>query len=496
MSLVAMLGPAQTDEAVGAFNNFRKGVMQACNSNIGCLDDIIDDLNPKFPLLDFLVSLYEQRRMYRAQITVVWTTLLRCDSWLRTAYDNRIVWSKLPDALQSVILLRARPLTPRPSVVASESEASVPTDSRVLAAVHAAEAAQASKPSKRRSIEGFTFFKETPELELQNAMLLISKWQQSKDRDAGLIAFGSYQRALSRISSLKDKSVETALEEIEPKRLAFEFLVDVYARNKMQRKRVCTVFKTLLQMQSWQHALTCDSVLCSSLPLELRLVIASAIPEAVDAILASDQREIDFKKLQKYSSVLPIDAEGQTEVSNLEGARDNMLLPREVSKVSKVTYASLPSSPLMFRVYTRSDFVGSVTFDCKDLQSSIQDMSNLSFRASPMALARNAFDKFAKGVRQTVRKLPDDYIDFLDSLEPKAPILEFFVDLHTLERNRNRCNAVRSLLFRLLDLRAWSDAMEGDEPLRDIIAEGLPGRRAPAIVVSRCICGGRLRRSN
>lgn len=478
MSQIAILGPQQTDEAVGAFNAFRRGVMQASNSSAGELNGLLDSLHPKVPLLDFLVSLYGQKRTYRKQIGLVWTTLLSCDAWLRTAYDNRLAWSQFPDDLQSIMHSRERPTTPRAIIVPNDSESNVPSDSRVLAAVIAAEAAQAPKSARRSSSE-VTFLREPPELQLQNVMVSISKCQKSKDRDEGLIAFDSFQKILNRLISQKDSAADRMLDEIEPKTLVFEFLVDVHTRNKMHRNRVCTVFKTILGIESWQRGFMRSSELCRNLPLELRLTVAGAVPESVETILTSEQCVSDPSLLSRHSSVLHGDGEGR--------------IPRDMSKVTTMSLASMGSSMML----DSSDVFDAVTYDCKELQIGIKEMVDLSFRASPIASARSAFDRFAKGVRQTVRCLPKDYIDLLDSLEPKADILEFLVDLHTSERSKKRCNAIRSLLFRLNDMRAWNEVMDGDASLRDIMAEGLPGRGAPALVVSRCICGssGQSRRS-
>jgi hypothetical protein len=500
LSRIAILDLAQTDEAVGAFNTFRRGLEQASKRSESNLNDFLEDLHPKAPLLDLLVSLHGQKRTYRKQIAGVWTTLLGCDSWLRAAYDNRMAWSQLPDELQKVLQSRDRPITPRAAVVETDyvetsispsdmesnvvQSANVPSDSRVLAAVNAAEAAH-GKPSTfsgnksfaTGSMANMTFFRQPPELELQNAMQLISRCQQSKDRDEGLVAFDSFQRALSRILSLKVESLEKVLEDIEPKVLTFEFLVDVHLRNKIQRKKVCTVFKTLAGIASWHKALTSDSALCKNLPIELRVAMAE-VPETADVVLPGDQRIVGLNKLQKHAA----------SSSSLESTRDSMTISREISKA---TDRSLPTSPMMLgteSMMSDSDLFDGVTFDCKELQASIVTMRGLSYRASPIDDARDAFDRFARGVRQAVRSLPNDYIDVLDSLEPKAQILEFFVDLHKLEKNKKRCNALRSLLFRLKDLRPWNKAMDGDRQLHAIMAEGLPGQKPPALVVASCFC--------
>lgn len=79
---------ADADKAISAFETFRRAVQQAvpasCNKQGG---SILEKLEPKGKILDFLVDMYERHQKYRSRVTSTLTRLLNVDSW-NTAADR------------------------------------------------------------------------------------------------------------------------------------------------------------------------------------------------------------------------------------------------------------------------------------------------------------------------------------------------------------------------------------------------------------------------
>jgi hypothetical protein len=127
----------------------------------------------------------------------------------------------------------------------------------------------------------------------------------------------------------------------------------------------------------------------------------------------------------------------------------------------------------------------------ENLKRSVADMGKLSFCATPPVPAGDAFDLFKRATRELERSTPEDYARILESLEPKAGILKFVMNLHKLDSQRRR--AARSLFRRWLELHAWRLVIEADPGLHEQILclaqDREPrGHFAAPSVSSRCCC--------
>jgi len=79
---------ADKDSAVSAFETFRRAVQQVVNSALSNKDDnILECVEPKGKILEFLVDMYERHQRYRSRVTSTLTCLLNFDGW-RTAADS------------------------------------------------------------------------------------------------------------------------------------------------------------------------------------------------------------------------------------------------------------------------------------------------------------------------------------------------------------------------------------------------------------------------
>lgn len=74
---------ADKDQAIPAFETFRRAVQQAVSSKQD--ENALEKLETKGKILDFLVDMYERHQKYRSRVTSTLTRLLNFDSWNRAA---------------------------------------------------------------------------------------------------------------------------------------------------------------------------------------------------------------------------------------------------------------------------------------------------------------------------------------------------------------------------------------------------------------------------
>jgi hypothetical protein len=99
---ISQLPPGGAATGTSAFNQLRKGVMQASNGQT-LQEAMLADLEPKQQVLHFLFEFYAQKKMYRKQIESVLVVLLKVNSWLCTLREDQALQSDLPSDLRALV---------------------------------------------------------------------------------------------------------------------------------------------------------------------------------------------------------------------------------------------------------------------------------------------------------------------------------------------------------------------------------------------------------
>lgn len=77
---------ADSDASISAFETFRRAVQQVVNTTSFRQDgNVLESIEPKGRILDFLVDVYERHQKYRSRVTSTLTRLLNLDSWNKAA---------------------------------------------------------------------------------------------------------------------------------------------------------------------------------------------------------------------------------------------------------------------------------------------------------------------------------------------------------------------------------------------------------------------------
>lgn len=91
---------ADADPAISAFETFRRAVQQAMNTTTSSKHDpnLLEKLEPKGKILDFLVDMYERHQKYRSRVTGTISRLLNFDSWNHAADNEEIAGGPAQEA--------------------------------------------------------------------------------------------------------------------------------------------------------------------------------------------------------------------------------------------------------------------------------------------------------------------------------------------------------------------------------------------------------------
>jgi len=91
------------DDAIDAFEQFRKAVVQVASSKSEEERGALGQLEPKDRLLQFLVDFYARQRKYRLRITSILVPLLYFEEWLEAAKQDSLVYASIrelvPDSM-------------------------------------------------------------------------------------------------------------------------------------------------------------------------------------------------------------------------------------------------------------------------------------------------------------------------------------------------------------------------------------------------------------
>jgi len=220
------------DAEVSAFNTFKRGVMQASSGRL-VPSELLDGLEPKDVVLRFLFRLHERRRIYRKQIATVLSILLET-TWLMILQLNKTLRDAMPNDLK--ILLQDYPEHPEHIRDASRYVGTIglPSDNS------AADAVALDMLRKAAAL-------------LENIDYSVENVDEASD------AFDKLRRAVDRLVESASDEAQTVLENMEPKVLILEFLVDLYSRQCRLRSRVGSLLLRLLGFDAWKAEVELDS---------------------------------------------------------------------------------------------------------------------------------------------------------------------------------------------------------------------------------------------
>eukprot|EP00929_Paragymnodinium_shiwhaense_P072812 TRINITY_DN36973_c0_g1_i1.p1 TRINITY_DN36973_c0_g1~~TRINITY_DN36973_c0_g1_i1.p1 ORF type:complete len:892 (-),score=250.65 TRINITY_DN36973_c0_g1_i1:160-2835(-) len=95
MEKIATVPAGQAEKKIEYFNLFRRGVTQASSGREETPDALMEDLEPKAKVLQFLLELYEKKKPYRKQISATLSQLMEVGAWRGCLMSD-------PDMMQSV----------------------------------------------------------------------------------------------------------------------------------------------------------------------------------------------------------------------------------------------------------------------------------------------------------------------------------------------------------------------------------------------------------
>jgi len=98
---IAQLPPGDTE--VAPFNALHHSVIHASSGCVLAPEVLLGPLEPKEPVLRYLVDLHEAKKMYRKQIVAVAAMLLQVPSWAQTLRSNEQLCNRLPEALRALV---------------------------------------------------------------------------------------------------------------------------------------------------------------------------------------------------------------------------------------------------------------------------------------------------------------------------------------------------------------------------------------------------------
>jgi len=223
----------RVDEAhINAFNGFMRGVTHASSGQLNTPEQLLSALEPKGPVLHFLVELYSAKRIHRRRIAACLTVLLPVRSWLEALRSDRELCKGLPEDLSDILSENAN------TVEAVEAPG-----------VHVLPYSGQVQESKATIL-------------LQEAVSEIEALDFSAvDGDAAVCSFEKFRRAVTWIVQSTSKGSACLLDSLEPKARLLEFLVDVYDRRKKYRARVASALTRLLDFKSWRDIAVSDGSL-------------------------------------------------------------------------------------------------------------------------------------------------------------------------------------------------------------------------------------------
>ncbi|CAJ1352631.1 unnamed protein product [Effrenium voratum] len=200
----------------------------------------------KADVLQFLAKLYEQKRLYRRQVASFADVLLRQPGWMAALDSVRQSW---PAELAEV----ANAINPDELEEPPET-AEQPGEVEEAEGAEAAEPAPGAEAPRRRSMVDTMSMLDDALKRLAEANYSFAVLTGSGlEEDDLFAAFEVFRRAVCRVT--QDSCIDTQLlESITPKDQILKFLLDVYERKRLNRKRAEALLVLLMHLDGWRAA--------------------------------------------------------------------------------------------------------------------------------------------------------------------------------------------------------------------------------------------------
>lgn len=231
--------PADADEEAAIFNGFRRAVTLASSGREVPPEELLEDLEPKGPVLQHLLDLYERRRILRKQVAAVLAILLQEAGWNEALAGNAALNASVPAELRALIEDAATSaMTPkRLTTTPSDFGERVPTTR-----------SEGMRPSVVEAMDA---------LDLADQQLAKLDYSAAQD-DPAIDAFEAFRRAVLKVVKSGGKEDKDALRQLEPKDRILDFLIDFHTRQPKYRSRVGSCLLRLLGFEEWAAAVEAD----------------------------------------------------------------------------------------------------------------------------------------------------------------------------------------------------------------------------------------------
>jgi len=514
---IARLSPG--DVEVGPFNALRKSVIHASSGREATPEALLGELEPKDPVLRYLVDLHEAKKMYRKQIVAVAAVLLQVPSWARALHSDEQLCNRLPEDLRALIEeqggVATDAVSPPPAGEPPPSADAVGAGTDGLPAVKEVEA-QSPAPAQQQKQEFRPPPRPVPQSaagasasgpaveaarkQLQESMELIARLPSGSCEASAFVGFR--RGVVHATSSSCGASPAAVLGDLEPKTVALQYLLELHQQKKMYQKQIADVVGTLLLVREWVHVFRDNAELRAKLPEDLRLAVEETIAvdaKAMEAEAASAAKaEAEFKAAAERAAAEvrarppPAAVPPQDQASSL--AESSMERPTTIGveiagNVETTAELAPPTGSEVQRAIDSAkaaaaarqpvsapkaayDLDGSAAA-VKLLQEGKDKIEALGFSAENLDEAVTAFETFGRAVTKVVQSPTTEDDKVLDELEPKAFILEFLLDIY--ERKSKFRSRVSALLTRLLAFDSWRSVAKSDPSLqagvRDLVVD-------------------------
>eukprot|EP00929_Paragymnodinium_shiwhaense_P105876 TRINITY_DN70936_c0_g1_i1.p1 TRINITY_DN70936_c0_g1~~TRINITY_DN70936_c0_g1_i1.p1 ORF type:complete len:506 (-),score=99.42 TRINITY_DN70936_c0_g1_i1:127-1644(-) len=234
-SRIQQCGIGSRDVHISALNDLVRAVTHASSGRVAPSDELLQDLEPKLLILQFLCELHAKKKIQRRRVVATLSTLLQVTEWAAVVKTDQALLDTLPEELQENFRPETKPADPpEPDAVFLSPEG----DSECIS-------------QEPKCLKLLT--------EAEGAIGLIGF--SAADSDKAIAAFELFRKAVTWISTSKQSENVEVLENLEAKAQVLEFLADFYDRKRRYRARVSETMMRLLDLQSWRDAALADKSL-------------------------------------------------------------------------------------------------------------------------------------------------------------------------------------------------------------------------------------------
>lgn len=238
--------------------------------------------------------------------------------------------------------------------------------------------------------------------------------------EAGVSAFNAFKRGVTQASSGREAPPDQLLADLEPKDVAWRFLIGLLTRKPMYRKQVAAVAAILLHCGPWAEVLRADAALCEELPEELSAALREAEGKLDEQNSGSEDEE------EEQDQEVPMDKQRSKRESTTQRALDMLTQGRKA--IEALEYSAVKTDD-----------------------------------------AIDAFGSFQRAVLWAVRSPQKEDDEALEGLKHKDEILSFIIDFYT--RKPTHRLRIAALFVRLLGFGNWRAAILADPSVRGAVFE-------------------------